>query len=75
MEIRKDGTENWELISSGKSEPLWFSTASSTKIIDAKFSKLTTNIQSTDVVVIGGGIAGITVAYMLAKVGRKIVVL
>jgi glycine/D-amino acid oxidase-like deaminating enzyme len=75
MQIRKDGIEDWELISSGKSEPLWFSTASSTKITDAKFSKLTTNIQSTDVVVIGGGIAGITVAYMLAKVGRKIVVL
>jgi glycine/D-amino acid oxidase-like deaminating enzyme/nitrite reductase/ring-hydroxylating ferredoxin subunit len=75
MQIRKDGIEDWELISSGKSEPLWFSTASSTKITVAKFSKLTTNIQSTDVVVIGGGIAGITVAYMLAKVGRKIVVL
>jgi len=75
MQIRKNGTEDWELITSGKSESLWFSAASSTKIIDTKFSKLTTNIQSADVVVIGGGIAGITVAYMLAKADRKIVVL
>jgi len=38
------------------------------------FSPLTTDI-STDVLIVGGGIAGMTTAYLLGKAGRKVVVL
>lgn len=40
----------------------------------ARYPRLTTNI-TTDVVVIGGGIAGVSAAYFLTRAGRKVVLL
>jgi glycine/D-amino acid oxidase-like deaminating enzyme/nitrite reductase/ring-hydroxylating ferredoxin subunit len=58
---------NWEKKTSGESESLWFA-----NIQPIKFTKLTRNI-STDVVIIGGGIAGMTTAYLLSKAGKKVI--
>jgi glycine/D-amino acid oxidase-like deaminating enzyme/nitrite reductase/ring-hydroxylating ferredoxin subunit len=58
---------NWENKTSGKSESLWFA-----NIRPIKFTKLTRNI-STDVVIIGGGIAGMTTAYLLSKAEKKVI--
>ena len=38
-----------------------------------KFTKLTRNISSIDVIVVGGGIAGMTTPYLLSKAGKKVV--
>ena len=58
---------SWENKTSGKSESLWFA-----NIQPIKFTKLTRNI-STDVVIIGGGIAGMTTAYLLSKAEKKVI--
>jgi glycine/D-amino acid oxidase-like deaminating enzyme/nitrite reductase/ring-hydroxylating ferredoxin subunit len=58
---------SWENKTSGKSESLWFA-----NIQPIKFTKLTRNI-STDIVIIGGGIAGMTTAYLLSKAGKKVI--
>lgn len=54
-------------LTSGKNKSFW--TTSTKPII---FEKLTQNTE-TDVLIIGGGIAGLTTAYCLLKAGRKIV--
>jgi hypothetical protein len=53
-------------ITSGENLSYWL--ASSKPIIFEKFEK---SVQ-TDVLVIGGGISGLTTAYCLAKAGRKV---
>jgi glycine/D-amino acid oxidase-like deaminating enzyme/nitrite reductase/ring-hydroxylating ferredoxin subunit len=58
---------NWEKRTSGESESSWFA-----NIQPIKFTKLTRNI-STDVMIIGGGIAGMTTAYLLSKAGKKVI--
>jgi glycine/D-amino acid oxidase-like deaminating enzyme/nitrite reductase/ring-hydroxylating ferredoxin subunit len=55
-------------ITSGANIPFWFS--SETQPI--AYKKLDHNIE-TDILVVGGGIAGLTSAYCLAKAGRKVV--
>jgi glycine/D-amino acid oxidase-like deaminating enzyme/nitrite reductase/ring-hydroxylating ferredoxin subunit len=72
-----NSTNGWENKTSGNKEPSWY--------IDIeqpiKFTKLANNIpsssggESVDVVVIGGGIAGLTTAYMVSKSGKKVVVI
>jgi glycine/D-amino acid oxidase-like deaminating enzyme len=58
--------DEWELLTSGFNVPAWFD-----KMNQTKFDKLTSDI-STDVVIVGAGIAGMTTAYLLSKGGRKI---
>lgn len=54
-------------ITSGENKSFW--TASAQPII---FEKLQQNIE-TDILIIGGGISGLTTAYCLLKAGRKII--
>ena len=62
-------SDDWELHTSGYNESSWF------KDIDPlKFDKLNRNI-SVDVAIVGGGIAGITTAYLLSKSGRSVALL
>jgi P-type Ca2+ transporter type 2C len=55
-------------ITSGNNLSSWFSPATPT----IAFEKLSKDI-TTDILVIGGGIAGLTTAYCLAKAGRTVV--
>ncbi len=55
-------------ITSGDNLSFWFASAK----MPFSFEKLNTNID-IDILVIGGGIAGLTTAYCLAKEGRKVV--
>jgi glycine/D-amino acid oxidase-like deaminating enzyme len=61
---------NWEAQSSGYTESSWFSNIRR----QLKFNKLNQNI-SVDVAIVGGGIAGITTAYLLSKSGKTVAVL
>jgi len=54
-------------ITSGENKSFW--TASTKPII---FEKLKQNIE-TDILIVGGGIAGLTTAYCLLKAGRKVI--
>src|SRR5437763_1204092 len=56
-------------VSSELSRSLWMSTASI-----AQASPLTDDIDA-DIVVIGSGIAGLSVAYELSKAGKRVIVL
>ena len=69
---------NWENKTSGNKEPPWYANIKQ----PIKFGKLTHNISSSsssgevvDVIVVGGGIAGMTTAYLLSKSGKKVVVI
>jgi glycine/D-amino acid oxidase-like deaminating enzyme/nitrite reductase/ring-hydroxylating ferredoxin subunit len=55
-------------ITSGENLSYWFSS----NIKPLAFEKLNKNIE-TDILVIGGGIAGLTTAYCLIKEGRKVI--
>lgn len=55
-------------LTSGDNLSYWFSSA----IKPLAFEKLNQNV-ITDILVIGGGIAGLTTAYCLAKEGRKVI--
>jgi glycine/D-amino acid oxidase-like deaminating enzyme/nitrite reductase/ring-hydroxylating ferredoxin subunit len=54
---------------SGKTVSAWFATVEM-----PQFSQLSKNV-STEVCVVGGGIAGVTTAYLLAKEGKRVVLL
>jgi glycine/D-amino acid oxidase-like deaminating enzyme/nitrite reductase/ring-hydroxylating ferredoxin subunit len=68
---------NWENITSGSNESSWYANIEE----PIKSSKLTYNIPSSssgepmDVAIIGGGIAGLTTAYLLSKSGKKVAVI
>jgi glycine/D-amino acid oxidase-like deaminating enzyme len=62
-------SDDWELHTSGYNRSSWF------KDIDPiKLDKLDQNI-SVDVAIVGGGIAGITTAYLLSKSGKSVTLL
>ncbi|HTO03304.1 MAG TPA: FAD-dependent oxidoreductase [Opitutus sp.] len=54
---------------SGITQSFWMATSAR-----PQFAPLTTNL-TTDVVIVGGGIAGLTTAYLLSRAGRSVVVL
>lgn len=57
-----------ENLTSGEHLPVWFSS----NIQAMEYGKLNQDID-TDVLIVGGGISGLTTAYCLAKEGRKVV--
>ena len=60
----------WETRTSGFTDSSWFSALKG----PLKFNKLTENL-STDIVVVGGGIAGMTTAYLLSQAGKRVALL
>ena len=60
----------WETRTSGFTDSLWFSALKG----PLRFNKLTENL-STDVVVVGGGVAGMTTAYLLSNAGKRVALL
>lgn len=56
------------IITSGSNFPYWLES-----VLPIRFSPLNDNIK-TEVVVVGGGIAGLSIAYCLLKAGKKVVV-
>jgi glycine/D-amino acid oxidase-like deaminating enzyme/nitrite reductase/ring-hydroxylating ferredoxin subunit len=65
----KDKIEGWETKTAGRTESSWFAEATTTTTL--QFKKLDRNI-SVDVVIVGGGISGMTTAYLLSKEGKKV---
>jgi heterodisulfide reductase subunit A-like polyferredoxin len=67
---RNNNKNSWEKKTSGSKEPSWYSNIEQ----PIKFAKMANNIPSSagvepvDVVIIGGGIAGLTTAYPVVKV-------
>jgi glycine/D-amino acid oxidase-like deaminating enzyme/nitrite reductase/ring-hydroxylating ferredoxin subunit len=63
------GTDNKEgLLTSGSNNSFWVESVS-----PISFSPVYENLE-TETVIVGGGIAGLSIAYCLAKAGRKVVV-
>src|SRR6188472_2512382 len=71
----KNNNNNWENKTSGYREPSWYANIRRQPI---KFARLTSNVPPSakvDVIVVGGGIAGMTTAYLLSKSGKKVIVI
>src|SRR5215217_6513282 len=73
---QKEEDYNWENITSGNNESSWYANLEE----PIKSAKLTYNVPSLgggpeDVAIIGGGIAGLTTAYLLSKSGQKVTVI
>ncbi|MGE0243904.1 MAG: NAD(P)/FAD-dependent oxidoreductase, partial [Nitrososphaeraceae archaeon] len=64
--------DDFELKTSGHSEAVWYEQIPQ----PIKFDKLNQDISSSesiDVAIIGGGITGLTIAYLLSKSGKKVI--
>lgn len=68
--LNSEKSDNWELSTSGQTEPSWFLDVTH----PLKFDKLSRNT-SVDVAIVGGGIAGITTAYLLSGSGKSVALL
>ena len=71
QEINYD--HEFELTTSGISKPSWYDVND-----PIKFDKLNRNISSSesiDAVIVGGGISGLSTAYLLSKSGKKVILL
>ena len=68
---------SWENITSGNNESSWYANLEepikSAKLTDSVLSSL--GEEPVDVAIIGGGIAGLTTAYLLSKSGKKVAVI
>ena len=68
--FNSDKDDNWELSTSGQRQSSWFSDVRH----PLKFDKMIQNI-SVDVAIVGGGIAGITTAYLISRSGKSVALL
>src|ERR671911_2436422 len=69
--------DSWEKITSGKNKSLWYTDIKepiirSNRLMDDVHSSVR---EPVDVVVVGGGIAGLTTAYLLSKSDKKVAVI
>ena len=63
---------DFELKTSGYSETMWYEQIPK----PLKFDKLNQNISSSesiDIAIVGGGISGLSTAYLLSKSGQKVI--
>jgi glycine/D-amino acid oxidase-like deaminating enzyme len=75
---RNEEDENWEKITSGNNKSSWYADMEE----PIKSIKLTNSDSFTslggepiDAAIIGGGIAGLTISYLLSKAGKKVTVI
>ena len=68
--FRSENHDNWELSTSGQTQSSWFLDVTH----PLKFEKMIQNI-SVDVAIVGGGIAGVTTAYLLSRSGKSVALL